>query len=148
MDAAALLTRMVDAHNTGDDQDLLACYAAGATVDFAGSPEPIEAEAWVKVQPAIRESFPDLRFETGALATGRGVAFAELTMTGTNSGDLHLGTTDRLVLRTDALTLPATGRTMSVRGVVVLLVGEGLVTAERHYWPDVDFLVQLGLVPS
>jgi hypothetical protein len=67
-------------------------------------------------------------------------------MAGTNSGVLHLGNEDRIVLRTDAQSLPATGGRMSIDGVVVLEVSNGLVTAERHYWPTVQSLVQLGLV--
>jgi predicted regulator of Ras-like GTPase activity (Roadblock/LC7/MglB family) len=34
---------------------------------------------------------------------------------------------------------------MDIRGAVVLEV-DGLVVAERHYWPDVDPLTQLGLI--
>lgn len=146
MDAAALVTRMVDAHNDGDDRALLATYARGATVHMAGWPQPVDAESWVMAQAAIRESFPDLRFAIRAVGTGPGVAFVELTMAGTNSGVLHLGDEDRLVLRTDALSLPATGRRMSVDGVVVLAMSDGLVTAERHHWPSVQSLVQLGLL--
>jgi hypothetical protein len=146
MDAAALVTRMVDAHNDGDDHALLATYARGATVYVAGWPEPVDAESWVLAQAGIRESFPDLHFEIRALGTGPGVALVELTMAGTNSGVLHLGDEDRIVLRTDAQSLPATGARMSIDGVVVLEVSDGLVTAERHHWPTVRSLMQLGLV--
>jgi hypothetical protein len=125
---------------------LLLSYAPDATVRFAGWPEPVAAGTWVSAQAAIRESFPDLRFEIRGVATGPDLAVVELTMSGTNDGPLHLGDTDRLVLRTDAPSLPATHRHLSVDGVVVLEVFAGLVTAERHYWPDVEFLVQLGLV--
>jgi len=146
MDAAALVNRMVAAHNDGDDEALLATYAQGATVQFAGWPAPVGAESWVAAQPGIRESFPDLRFEIRAIAAGPGIALVELTMSGTNTGPLHLGDEDRIVLRTDAQSLPATGGRMSVDGVVVLEVGDGLVTAERHHWPTVQTLAQLGLV--
>lgn len=146
MDAAALVTRMVDAHNAGDDQALLATYARGATVHFAGWPAPVDATSWVAAQSGIRESFPDLRFEIRAVGTGPGVVFVELTMTGTNSGVLHLGDEDRIILRTDAESLPPTGRRMSIDGVVVLEVSDGLVTRERHHWQTIRSLMQLGLV--
>ena len=146
MDAPALVGRLVDAHNAHDDRALAACYAPAATVRFAGWPEPIGADAWVWAQATIRESFPDLRFRVRATGTGPGTALVELTMTGTNAGPLHLSDTDRLVLRTDARSLPATGRRMAMDGVVVLEVSDGLVTAERHHWPDVLSLVQLGLL--
>jgi SnoaL-like domain len=141
-----LVRRVVDAHNAHDDRALSATYASGATVHFAGWAEPIDAGAWVAAQPQIRESFPDLGFTVEAVATAPGLAVVELTMTGTNSGVLHLSDEDRIVLRTDASSLPATGGRMSIRGVVVLEVSGGLVTAERHHWPTVQSLVQLGLV--
>jgi hypothetical protein len=50
------------------------------------------------------------------------------------------------VLGTQAETLPATGRAVDLCGVVVLEVAGGRVTAERHYWPLMDGLVQLGLI--
>jgi ketosteroid isomerase-like protein len=146
MDAAALALHLVEAHNTRDDTGLLTSYAPEATVRFAGRPEPVAAATWVAAQAAIRASFPDLRFEIRSVGTGPKHVVVELTMTGTNDGPLHLGDSDRIVLRTDAAVLPATGRRFRVDGVVVLEVFAGLVTAERHYWPDVEFLVQLGLV--
>jgi hypothetical protein len=145
-DDAALVARMVDAHNERDDRALLACYAPGATVQFTDWDEPVAAEYWVAAQAGVRESFPDIRLHVRAVGTAPGGAFLETTLTGTNAGPLHLGNTDRIVLRTDAQSLPATGRRMSMDGVVVLDVADGLVTAERHYWPDVTSLVQLGLV--
>ena len=66
-------------------------------------------------------------------------------MTGTNTGPLILSDADRLVLGTQAETLPATGRAMDITGAVVFEVADGQVTAERHYWPEVTPLVQLGL---
>jgi predicted ester cyclase len=145
MDATALVTRMVDAHNTGDDEALLATYEPGATVHFAGWASPVDAGSWVAAQAQIRESFPDIHFGIRTLATAAGSVVAELTMTGTNSGVLHLSDDDRIVLRTDAQSLPATGRRLSMDGVVLLEVSDGLVAAERHHWPTVQSLVQLGL---
>ena len=43
-DAAALVRRMVDAHNDGDDRALLACYAPTASVSCAVWSGPFE---WV-----------------------------------------------------------------------------------------------------
>jgi hypothetical protein len=92
------------------------------------------------------QSFPDLQVRPPNLAADDRVAILEASLTGTNTGPLSLGETDRLVLGTQAETLPATGRSMDIRGAVVLEVADGLVVAERHYWPDVDPLTQLGLI--
>lgn len=41
-----------------------------------------------------------------------------------------------------------TGRAVVICGVVVLEIADPQVTAERHYWPLADTLVQLGLIGS
>jgi hypothetical protein len=66
-------------------------------------------------------------------------------MTGTHTGPLLLSDADRLILGTQAETLPATGRAIDPDGAVVFEVADGQVTAERHYWPEVVPLVQFGL---
>jgi hypothetical protein len=80
------------------------------------------------------------------LAADDRVALLEARMTGTNTGPFHLSETERLLLGTQAETLPATGRATDITGVVVLEVAGDRVTAERHYWPLVDSLMQLGLI--
>ena len=72
MDTADLGTRMVDAHNAGDDQALLAIYAHDATVHFAGWAAPVDAGSWVAAQVGIRESSPDLRSESAPSPPGPG----------------------------------------------------------------------------
>jgi hypothetical protein len=91
-------------------------------------------------------TFPDLRLHPRNLAAEDRVALLEARMTGTNTGPFPLSETERLLLGTQAETLPATGRATDITGVVVLEVAGGRVTAERHYWPLVDGLVQLGLI--
>ena len=111
-----------------------------------GWDQPIDLPSWIAVQDALRESFPDLVLRRETVAGADGVVVAEVRMTGTNTGPLNPSTADRLVLRTDADVLPPTGRVMDVVGVVVLEQAGGRVTGERHYWPAIDPLVQLGLV--
>lgn len=82
------------------------------------------------------------------LAADDWVAILEASLTGTNTGPFNLGETDRLALGTQAESLPATGRAIAITGTVVLEVADGQVAAERHYWPVVDTLIQLGVVES
>ena len=145
MDTAALVDRMVDAYNRHDTDALAACYAPGAWVRGSGWPEAIDAEAWLVGFGAMLAAFPDLRVHPRHLAVGERVALLEVRLTGTNSGPLFLNDADRLVLDTQAATLPATGRAIDLDGAVVFEVADGRVTAERHYWPEVTPLVQLGL---
>jgi ketosteroid isomerase-like protein len=139
---------MVDSYNRHDADTLAACYAPDARINAAGWPEEVDAATWLAAFGAILSSFPDLQIRPRNLVTDDRVAVLEARLTGTNTGPFSLGETDRLVLGTKAETLPATGRAMDITGTVVLEVADGRVTAERHYWPLVDTLVQLGLIGS
>jgi SnoaL-like domain len=146
MDTAALVDRMVDCYNRHDPEALAACYAPDARVHPAGWPEAVDAGTWLAAVPVIFTTFPDLRLHPRHLAADDRVALLEARMTGTNTGPFPLSATERLLLGTQTTTLPATERTTDITGVVVLEVADGRVTAERHYWPLVDGLVQLGLI--
>ena len=146
MDTAALVDRMVDSYNRHDTEALAPCYAPDARVHPAGRPEAVNTGTWLAAFGLVLQSFPDLQLHPRNLAADDRVAFLEARLTGTNTGPFTLGETDRLVLGTQAETLPATGRAMDITGAVVLEVADGQVTAERHYWPLVDTLVQLGFV--
>jgi ketosteroid isomerase-like protein len=146
MDTAALIDRMVDSYNRHDTEALAPCYAPDARVHPAGRPEAVDAGTWLAAVGLVLQSFPDLQLHPRNLAADDRVALLEARLTGTNTGPFTLGETDRLVLGTQAETLPATGRAMDITGAVVLEVADGQVTAKRHYWPLVDTLVQLGFV--
>jgi ketosteroid isomerase-like protein len=146
MDTAALIDRMVDSYNRHDTEALAPCYAPDARVHPAGRPEAVDAGTWLTADGLVLQSFPDLQLHPRNLAADDRVALLEARLTGTNTGPFTLGETDRLVLGTQAETLPATGRATDITGAVVLEVADGQVTAERHYWPLVDTLVQLGFV--
>jgi ketosteroid isomerase-like protein len=137
---------MVDSYNRHDTEALAPCYAPDARVHPAGRPEAVDAGTWLAAVGLVLQSFPDLQLHPRNLAADDRVALLEARLTGTNTGPFTLGETDRLVLGTQAETLPATGRAMDITGAVVLEVADGQVTAERHYWPLVDTLVQLGFV--
>jgi ketosteroid isomerase-like protein len=146
MDTATLIDRMVDSYNRHDTETLAPCYAPHARVHPAGRPEAVDAGTWLAAVGLVLQSFPDLQLHPRNLAADDPLALLEARLTGTNTGPFTLGETDRLVLGTQAETLPATGRAMDITGAVVLEVADGQVTAERHYWPLVDTLVQLGFV--
>jgi hypothetical protein len=146
MDTAALVDRMVDCFNRHDPKALADCYAPDARVHPAGWLQAVDTGTWLAAVPVILATFPDLQLHPRNLVADDRVALLEARMTGTNTGPFPLSETDRLVLGTQAETLPATGRATDLTGVVVLEVAGGRVAAERHYWPLVDILVQLGLI--
>jgi hypothetical protein len=78
-----------------------------------------------------RPSFANLKVHPRNLAGDDRVALLEARLTGTNTGPFILGETDRLVLGTQAETLPATGRGLRhvgckayARGAVGVFGGE------------------------
>jgi hypothetical protein len=99
---------------------------------------------WVNAVPLFLESFPDMHLEPVRIVADGSVAMAELQMTGTNLGPLHLNDTDRRLLRTTAESLPPSGRSMTLDGVAVFVLHKNLVAVERHYWLYEDSLAQLG----
>ena len=144
----AVLRRLVAAINNHDTTAVASCYAPDAWVHQSEWPKRIAAAAWIEAFPVLYESFPDLRVELRHLAATERSVLAEVTLVGTNSGPLHLGSVDRLLLNTDAERVPPTGRGLRMVGVVVLDIADGLIAAERQYWPSAEPLVQLGLLPA
>ena len=142
------LARLVAAINSHDIAAIGRCYRPGALVRQADWPEPMAASDWAQTFSLFYESFPDLRVEVVHAAHTDREVLAEVALLGTSSGPLHLGKVDRLLLGADAEQLPPTGRALRMAGVVVLDTAEGLITAERQYWPSVEPLRQLGLLPA
>lgn len=144
MTATALVEAILDAHRRRDVPALAACYEPHATVHPSGWPEPVDIGTWCAALPLIWRSFPDLELRMLRLAADDGLVAIEIRMTGTNDGPFILNDIDRLILGTDAIEVPATGHAMDITGVVMVQI-DTLVTDERHYWPAVEGLVQLGL---
>jgi hypothetical protein len=137
---------MVDCFNRHDPEELAACYAPDAGVQPAGWPQAVDVSTWLAAVPVIWTTFADLRLHPRNLVADDRMALLEARMSGTNTGPYPLSETERVLLGTQVKTLPATGRATDITGVVVLEVAGGRVTAERHYWPLADGLVQLGLI--
>ena len=147
MSVPEVVQRLVRAWDVHDVDLLMACYAPGAVVHPHGPDSPVPVAAWRDALPTFVGSFPDLGLQLEGTVAEGDRAVAEVRMTGTNTAALHLGEIDRLLLRTEATELPATYGSIDLRWVVVLELSDGLVATERHHWPYVDTLLQLGLLP-
>lgn len=79
-------------------------------------------------------AMPDMAFEDGPFSTGEDRIVVEWTMTGTHTGDWP--------------GLPATGRSIEVRGVSVMELEDGKIARNRDYYDMYLFLNQLGAVPA
>jgi hypothetical protein len=147
-DAAGLVDTLVVGYNQRKMHRVASMYTSDARVHPAGWDDDVDIPTWHAAFEMVLTSFPDLAISPEKVVSGEGVVIIEARLTGTNSGPLHLGDLDRLILDTDADLLPPTGRAMDITGTVVFQIAGELVTAERHYWKTADTLVQLGLVET
>ena len=117
---------------------LAACYAKDVRyVDPGGELTGVDAVlAHVK---EVFDPFPRMSFDVEAIYEGDGWAIAEGVVSGKNTGPLVMP---------DGSTLPATGRDVEVRTVVVFELRDGAITAERNYWDNMAIYAQLGLLPG
>ena len=82
---------------------------------------------------AMYAAMPDMAFEVRSVRALDEGLVCEWTMTGTHTGDWP--------------GLPATGRSIEIRGVSILQVEEGRIAWHRDYYDMFLFLSQLGAVP-
>jgi steroid delta-isomerase-like uncharacterized protein len=79
-------------------------------------------------------SFPDVTFEATSKSASESRGAAEWTMRGTNLGD--------------SPEMPATGKSVEVRGVSVLMFEGDRIRRCTDYWDAAGFLRQLGVMPG
>lgn len=99
--------------------------AAGQTLDLAGAREMIGGYA--TMFPGMSLQFPV------QVAEGEFVA-SRFTVTGTHSGDTP--------------GLPATGKTISLTGISIIRIVDGLIVEEWENFDEVGMLRQLGVMPG
>lgn len=85
------------------------------------------------------EGFPDAHVDTKLLVADGSVVVAEWIWTATNTGPLSFP---------DGRAIAATGRRISLPGVDVREMKDGLIAAVRVYWDNMSLTRQLGLLPT
>lgn len=123
---AALNAHATDAIRRGYSADVVVTSPDGT---YAGA-----ADATAYLADLI-DSFPDLHLHVWSKVTSGDLVVDEWTLTGTNTGPVHLP---------DGSTQPATGRSVTVRGCDVAAVHDGRVISHRLYFDQADLLAQLG----
>lgn len=133
-DVAGYVTDLLNALNTHDLERIASFYAddfegedVGAVLPQHGSHERVQVFA------SFVQAFPDLQFTGAALAEGDQVALF-WTMTGTHHGTI--------------MRIPATGRSVRVRGVSLLTITDGKITRGLQIWDTAGFFRSLGLLPD
>lgn len=124
----------------GEDQETLKrLYAANATAETpdqgtVSGPEAIAA--WFE---QFATAFPDASWESTHKHESGNVAIDEGYVVGTHTGPLPMPGGE---------SVPATGRSMRLRGCDAATVENGRVTSHRFYFDQMELLEQLRLAPG
>lgn len=86
----------------------------------------------------FQEAFPDGQLAVGQLLVDGAAAAIEGSFTGTHGGVLHTPDGD----------VPPTGRTVTFRWSAVYQVAGDEIMSEHLYFDQLDFLGQLGMLPT
>ena len=96
------------------------------------------ADGIVAANQGWKSAFPDAKgTETSVVASGDTVV-QEITWSGTNTGPME----------TPGGTMPATGKSASVRAVMVSTFDGDKIKETHHYFDMMSMLQQLGVMPS
>jgi steroid delta-isomerase-like uncharacterized protein len=91
-------------------------------------------EGLVEVVKGLRTSFPDMHWKAEETISSGDKVVTRFTWTGTQKGEF--------------LGIPATGRGVSVKGVVIDRIVGGLMTDSRILMDTMGLMQQLGVVPG
>lgn len=132
-------TDWLAAWNAADVDRILTFYAVDAVYEDV----PSVANGWdvplrgrEMIQEALVagfEEFPDQKLELVSASSAGDRMVVEWIMTGTNDGDFP--------------DMPATGRSISIRGLSLVELEGGKIVSQRDYYDAYLLLTQLGMVP-
>ncbi|MEU6933817.1 nuclear transport factor 2 family protein [Streptomyces sp. NPDC046385] len=138
-EARDVMDRFTEAVTHADLQAISGLLAEDAVALTPDGGEIEGRDAIVEYWRTMTTSIPDAtftyrnRFEIGDTAIDEGL------FTGKNTGPIPLP---------DGDTLPATGRTVNIRGIDLAQVKDGRIQSYRLYFDQMEFLDQLGLLPE
>jgi predicted ester cyclase len=138
-EARKVLDQATEASFRGEFKSAAKFYAPDAIGVTPDQGEIKGAQEIVKWLEQFFSAFPDAKYEPLYKHESGNVAIDEGYFHGTNTGLLQLPTGE---------SMPATGKRVSVRGCDVATVENGVITNHRFYYDQMDFLMQLGLMPQ
>jgi steroid delta-isomerase-like uncharacterized protein len=133
-----LLDRYVERYNAGDLDACMELYADDAMQRMHdGIFDGIDA---------IRErlardltAFPDAKYVVDSFVEDDETFADEWTFTGTNTGPFRLP---------DGSEVPATGRSVEIKGMELVEVRDGKITVDNLYYDFMAAVAELGLIPQ
>ncbi|MEV6330075.1 nuclear transport factor 2 family protein [Streptomyces sp. NPDC051909] len=138
-EARDVMDRLTEAVTHSDLKTIATLYAEDAVALTPDEGEIKGRDAIVEYWRTMTEAIPKATFtprtqyETGDTAIDEGI------FSGANTGPIQLPTGE---------TLPATGKTVNLRGTDLATVKDGRITDYRLYFDQMEFLDQLGLLPQ
>jgi steroid delta-isomerase-like uncharacterized protein len=138
-EAREVLDRLTDAVFRKDWEAVARLYAADAVVVTPDAGEIRGNEEVAAWYGEFLDAFPDARYESAYAHELGNTAIDEGYFVGTNTGTLRSPTGE---------TIPATGRSVRFRACDFATVEGGVITSHRHYFDQMEFLGQLGLMEA
>jgi steroid delta-isomerase-like uncharacterized protein len=138
-EARELMSKMMDAFFRQDYDAAAELYAPDA---IAESPELGEMKGRDQIVDYMKQffmSFPDGRYEQIAGYEDGNHAIDEGVFHGTNTGPIPLPGGGEM---------PATGKAVSIKGVDVITVENGMIARHNFYYDQMAFMSQLGMMPE
>ena len=137
-DARDTAVRLLQAFNAHDQEAIGALCAPNSRLEAPGEVRLLGREALVSHAVVLFNGFPNARITAQNELVGGPRVMQEFIFEGTHSGAL-VGS---------AGTIPATGRKVIVRGVLVGRYERNLATDLRLYFDQLEVITQLGLTPE
>ena len=135
--AREISDRYTDLINAHDAEGIGALFADdGAIVDPGG--EYRGRDAIVAYWTGFFQAFPEMEGADTFKAESGDTAINEWSASGRHTGPLE----------GPEGTIPATGKSLTLRGVDAITVSDGLIQSQRVYFDQMSFMAQLGLIPE
>ena len=137
-EARHVAQEFVDAFNAHDEARIRAVTSDDAVLEAPGDIKLTGGDAMTEYAMGWLRAFPDARLDLRNSIVGEGWAIQEFTFEGTHEE----------TLAGPGGEIPATNRHLSGRGVQIMKVEGGKITAANLYFDQVDVLTQLGVMPA
>jgi steroid delta-isomerase-like uncharacterized protein len=129
----ALVRRCIDEMDKGNWAIFDELLAADYVYHIPGSPKPLTREETKRFTRMLRAAFPD-----GRITVEDMIAEGDKVVTRYTSSATHKG---------DFMGIPATGKKVVVKGIVISRVVEGKIVEDWEEFDGIGFLQQLDVIP-
>jgi len=129
----ALVRRCIEEMDNGNWAIFDELLARDYVYHMPGSPKPLTREETEQFARTIRAAFPD-----GHIIIEDMIAEGDKVVTRYTSSATHKG---------DFMGIPATGKRVVVKGIVITRIAEGKIAEDWEEFDGIAFLQQLGAIP-